>query len=310
MNDPVIVLTPLLVLLILALFRFTGCKPFSTTPTADPPPAGPPPGGPPAAPLTYAQIVAATLGFTAHWRLNETSGNVATVLGPLNPGANGVYKTGPAGAGLTLGQPGALSQKDSKDFAPELDGTAAYVEVPFNAPLNPGGTLQFSVELWVKPNPALGPNNQIVISSHKGDATNGLGYEIALIKKNNEPHQQVRARVFSNALPTPSEVTVQPNQGDPAEWRHIVWTYAGKPGAPGDMKLYVRIAKSSGPFQGGPGAAAYVNVSPTNPVPLRFGAGHQQQGGPGNFFAGRIDEVAFYNVVLPQADIDKHFQAF
>ena len=41
--------------------------------------------------------------------------------------------------------------------------------------------------------------------------------------------------------------------------------------------------------------------------PLRFGAGHLQPGDPEKFFAGRIDEVAFYQLVLPEVTVEEHF---
>jgi hypothetical protein len=305
MNDTAIVLTPLLVLLILALFRFTGCKSFGA---ADPPPTTPPGSPPP--PQTYEQMIAATPGFAAHWRLNETGGNVAKVLGPLSPAADGIYKSPGGGAAVSLGKPGVLSHKDSKDFAPEFDGTGGFVEVPFNAVLNPAPNVAFSVELWVKPNPdaPAGVNAQVVISSHKTDPANKRGYEIALVKKTGEPHQQIRARVFSTGA-GPSEVIVQPNQGDRLDWRHIVLTYQGGGGG-NTLTLYVRVAKVSGLFKGGPLAGAlYENVLAGNPATLRFGADNQGANGS-NFFAGRIDEVAFYNAALSETEIEKHFKAF
>ena len=120
MNELLIVLTPLIVLLILALFRFTACTPFgeeaapaSTTPTPTPTPT----------PATYEQLIAGTTGFAAHWPLNETGGNVATVLGPLSPSANGKYEGTPLSANLKFGQDGARHVKDTSDLAPEFLGT-------------------------------------------------------------------------------------------------------------------------------------------------------------------------------------------
>ena len=43
--------------------------------------------------------------------------------------------------------------------------------------------------------------------------------------------------------------------------------------------------------------------------PLRFGAGHLQEGGPEKFFAGLIDEVAFYQTALGDTDVELLFQA-
>ena len=291
MNDSVIVLTPLLVLLILALFGFTGCKPFSGTLPATPPP--------PKTYEEYEKIVKNTGGFAALWPLNEESGNQAKVEGSLT-GANGTYL--PAGsAGPILGQSGALFPKIATDFAPKLDGTGAYIEVPFNAQLNTAAP--FSVELWVKPNPAAGGNEQVLISSYRFDATTKRGYEIALVKKTGA-HHEVRGRVFSTGgAANAGQVTVQPNQGQPDDWRHIVLTY----GVDG-VTLWVRVAGHMGAFKDGPNAAVYQNVQAFNAVPLRFGAGHQQGPNPRHFFAGLIDNVAFYNAVLSDSDIENHFK--
>jgi len=40
---------------------------------------------------------------------------------------------------------------------------------------------------------------------------------------------------------------------------------------------------------------------------LRFGAGHLQTGAPEKFFAGRIDEVSFYQNVMPDVTVEDHF---
>jgi hypothetical protein len=294
MNDTLlVVITPLVVLLILTLFRFSGCKSFGssdvpTTPTTPAP--------------TYATVVAGTNGFTAHWRLNEIGGNIASVLGPLSPQANGTYNTGnPAGTGMKLGQPGVLTD----DFAPELLATAGYVEVNFVPALNPQNTLSFSIELWVKPNPDIGGETQVVISSHRGDVDRG--YEIALVKRPNEPHQRIRGRLFPGAGGTPMEVTIPPTGGDPTERRYIAMTYQGTASGTGTLTLHVKLAKTVNWFLNTVTGAGYTNVSSAGPATLRFGANHRNNQTPANFFGGRIDEVAFYNTVLTQPDRDSHF---
>jgi hypothetical protein len=324
MNDQLIVLTPLVVLLLLAVFGFTGCSSFSAAPEAPAPPTTPDPGGnpqpggtpsgqPPATAPTYKQVVAATPGFLAHWPLDEMGGNVAYQVNPMLTGADGSYVTGvPSGTGVTLGTPGVLSHKDPLNFAPEFDGSVAYVELQQYQPtLNPPNAagVGFSVELWIKPNLALGADTQTVISSHRVDPGNKQrGYEIDVVRVPNEPHQQVRARVFAAGAQT--EVTAQPTatNGNPDDWRHVVLTYDG--GSPGSVSLFVRVAKNASLFKGGPVAGAYDNVTSANPAKLRFGASHGLGDVAGSFFAGRIDEVAFYSSVLSQADIDGHFNQF
>ena len=300
MNDLLLIaLTPLIVLLILALFRFTACAEF-TAAEAPPLPPTPPPPVPPA-PKSYAELIASTKGFAAHWPLDETGGNQVKMVGPLST----VCQYEPTGTvGRVLGKPGAF--KSGPSLAPEFDGTAAYVEVPFIAALNPLNTVAFSVELWVKPNPDVGVNTQVLISSHHfGDKR---GYEILLTKVNNQPHQRLQCRVFSGGATT-SEVAIQlaATDGDPKEWRYIVMTYQGNSsGVDGKLTLQVRLTSSGGFIATNP-TAAYAVVSSAGPATLRFGSSHKNGQAAGNFFAGQIDEVAFYNAALPQTDQDAHF---
>ncbi len=290
MIDTLLMVAPLVILLVIVLFAFTGCSSFA---------AGPDPADP------YETVVAKTPGFTGHWRLNETGGNIAMVSGSLAPAANGTY----AVAGVKLGQPGALSKKDAKDFAPGLDGSQGFVEVPYDARLNPDNALKFSVELWVKPNPGAGAATQVVISSHHiTAAAKARGYEIALVRVPGEAHARVRGRVYSSNVSTPSEVVVAPNQGDPDAWRHIVVTYDGTGGATGKkLTLFVNVVGTTSPFIAEVAGSAYQNVQ-TDKSTLRFGAGHQAAAGAVNFFAGSIDEVAFYNIAIAKADVEAHFK--
>lgn len=324
MSNALILLTPLLVLLILAVFGFTGCTPFSAAESPpEPAPPPPPPVVTPPVPVppvpvptpaaTYKAVVASTAGFAALWPLDETGGNVANVTGPLNPAANGVYTSAggaPAGTGYTLGGNGVLFHKDTTDFAPEFDGSAGYVEVQFNGPLNPAKSVPgFSVELWAKPNPTAGGTTQVLISSHRFNSTGDQqGYEIALVRNPPQLNQQIRVRVFANGAM--GQAMVQPLQGDASEWRHIVFTYQILPAVGQTVTLLVRLAKSTNPFKDGPHSATYESVISTTPATLRFGAGHSAGQPAENFFAGRIDNVAFYNAVLTQGDIDKHFNLF
>jgi hypothetical protein len=203
--------------------------------------------------------------------------------------------------GRTLGQPGKIGR------APELHGTESYVEVPFIPALNPQNTLAFSVELWVKPNPALGDNTQVLISSHHFD--DERGYEILLYRERNQPHQLLRGRVFSSGAAALGEVTIQPalTDGDPKEWRYIVMTYEGNTSGVGTLTLHLRFASKTQWMLGSKPGAVYAIVNSASSATLRFGSSHRSGQDDGNFFAGQIDEVAFYNAVLTQGDRDAHF---
>jgi hypothetical protein len=259
----------------------------------------------------YQDLVQKTPGFAAFWPLNESGGNIANVVGPLNPTANGLYLAPgvPAGSGYKVGQAGLLFAKDNTDLAPSFDGTAAYIDIPFNAPLNPDKKVPgFTIELWAKPNPGAGSQVQVLISSHRNDGP-GVeeGYEIALVKNAGQPHQQVRGRVFGDG--TTTEMLVQPLMGDPAEWRLITMTYEPGTTVNRTVSLLVQVGKTTNPFKDGPHSASYEAVVMAKPSTLRFGAGHASGQTPGNFFVGQIDDVAFYNAAVPQTEIDKHFAA-
>lgn len=308
-------LTPFLVLVLVAVFaRFTGCGRHLggddeiPLPERKHPPEETQKPPTPAGQAYIAEVQKAT-GFAALWPLNEVGGSLADEIGSLN--ADGTYTTaaGTAGSGFSLGKEGSLFHKDSKDFAPEFDGTAGHIDVPFKAQLNPVNS-SFSIELWVKPTPNTGPQTQVLVSSHRFDsASKQQGYEIALISDPSETNQEVRARTFAGG--TIGEVSVQPfGTEDPAEWRHIVMTYEGTSPTGGNLSLLVRVAKTNNPYNAPAKAVSYEAVTSMADSTLRFAACHEQGQSAENFFAGRIDNVAFYNGVLAQADIDKHFGMF
>ncbi|HVF38656.1 MAG TPA: LamG-like jellyroll fold domain-containing protein [Gemmatimonadaceae bacterium] len=315
MTYELIIATPLLVLLILAVFRFTGCSSFSSAPTPPTTVTGPPlviapPDTPPPVPTdTYQDIISKTPGFAALWPLNEMSGtNQAKVVGPLAGMADGTYTARPPatpGTGYSVGVSGLQFPKVMDDRAGAFDGSVAFIEVQFNPILNPSKTVPgFTVELWAKPNPAVGGPTQVLVSSHRFDSAGvQQGYEIALIK-GGQQIQQVRGRVFANgAMGT---ATVQALAGGAADWRHIVLTWELSQTLGPIVSVQVRLA-GQGTFKDGPHGGPYEAVTAAKPSSLWFAAGHGVGQVPENLYYGVIDNVAFYNGVLSQAEIDKHF---
>jgi hypothetical protein len=311
MIDTLLLLAPVLVLIIVVLFGFTGCGSFGSAPeppkqqdppTQQPPPAQQPP--PTTQPPPYAGSVTATTGFLALWPMNETGGNKANATSSII-NVDGEYK-----AGAAPGAQGAFFHKEpNANFAPQLNGTTGYVEVPFNQQFNPStNPIRFSVEVWVKPAGAIPAGvEQILISSHSTSAGgNHRGYEILLVGTG-AGHATVRGQIFHTTDGITS-VDITPTAGDPLDWRHVVLTYDG----PVDtLRLYVTVTGTA--FDKTPREATG-NFSPVQAGggqrPLRFGAGHLQAGGPEKFFAGRLDEVAFYQAVLPDVTVEAHFKLF
>jgi hypothetical protein len=299
MADILIPLAPLILLLIVVLFGFTGCHVLAE---ADPWPGEerrPTETGEP-----YNKVIEATTGFLALWPLNETSGTIASATS-MAANVDGEYKPG-----ATPGSEGAFFHKEpNTNFAPDLDGTSGHLEVPFNVEFNPSTSPRFSVELWAKPAGALPTDvEQILISSHHTSAMdNHRGYEIALVGTG-AGDATVRARIFHVNDGTTS-VDVPLASGDPTAWRHIVLTYDGPVNM---LRLYATVTGMA--FD----KTAHENAGNYSPVqdggagerPLRFGAGHLPGGDPEKFFAGRIDEVAFYQGVLPDVTVEGHFTLF
>jgi hypothetical protein len=283
------VFAPFLLLLLVVWFGFVGCGGPDFESEPDP------------MPVPYKDVVANTPGFAAHWPLDETSGNTAFVNGPLAPGAHGTYNL----AGVTLADDpvGALAQEGN--VAPLFAGTNGYVEVPYVGVFNPTAALSFSVELWMKPQASAGGANQMLISSRQGVGNERRGYEIGFVLEQNQTQPIVRARVFAPNV-NESEVSVPlSQQGDPSAWRHVVCVYDGSAGP--KLALSVGVIGLAEPVKIENSAnVAYEPVSPQGST-LLFGAGQTQDGGAQSFFAGWLDEIAFYNAALTDGQIKEHF---
>ena len=333
MNNILLFLTPLFIFVIVALLGFVGCGEFLPAPEEEQPappprpeprdpfdPAGAykPPTGPhlPPTALTYQDIVTSVKGFTAFWPLNETAGTIVSYVGNLTPPANGEFKSA-SGANASfgsysLGREGVLFGKDKTDFAVDLGGTEAFIEVPFVGALNPVSTpTGFSIELWAKPDLTRGADRGGLVSSHHIDsATSQQGYEIALLKVPGQAHQQVYARVYGGAAMVSSEISLQPadGDGDPNDWRHIVFKYGFVAGKGFQILLRVQVLKSTQVYRAeSTTPILYENVAPAKPSTLRFGGTHLPQN-VSALYAGLLDNIAFYNAMVDDSVFDDHYK--
>jgi hypothetical protein len=91
-------------------------------------------------------------------------------------------------------------------------------------------------------------------------------------------------------------------------WAHLVLTHALAGGA-GTLTLYVSYldSASGSPKRDVKTTTVTYARDQAQAQPLRIGAGQDALGQPGSFFAGRIDELALYNAVLPPARVNAHF---
>jgi len=334
MSDVImIVLTPILIFFVVSLFGFVGCGTVLSAPNDPDPEPGqgepgtkkksphdprdtfPPPSGLQLAPPvpTYESLVTGSKGFVAFWPLNETLGKVAAVVGPLSPQANGDYRSAtggdPSAMSYTLGKFGVLYPKDNQDFSVEFTGTEALIEVQqFIASLNPSPAVPgFTIELWAKPDPNAGADRGVMVSSHHFDsATVQQGYELGLLKVPGQAHHQIYGRVYGNS--TMAEISVQPVDGDPSEWRHIVFRYEFVAGTGYVLRLRAQLLKGVQVYQAqSPGPVVYENVTSAKPATFRIAGSHLPPPATSSLFAGQLDNVAFYAAPLSDAEINDHF---
>jgi hypothetical protein len=303
-SDWLIVLIPLLVAPVVLLLAFTGCGAFGAAPGPEDTPKEPEPipeptpepdppkkSTPVPDPQTYPELILSpsTPGLHCYWRLDDASGLQATDSGPLK--RHGTYS-----GGVTPGTAaGALQPKVAGDRATVFNGSSHYVNVPFDANVNP---TSFSVEAWIRPSTT---QYEAVISSWQLTPTVVQGFELGL-----QAPDVFRARIgtgTSFAVLEQQVPTSPPNPPVQAVWNHVVLTYDATTGV---LVLY----RNGSPIA--TDTLAYTpNVSGSEP--LRIGAGRlpfqPTNTNPANFFTGTIDEVALYGVALQAPEVAKHFMS-
>jgi hypothetical protein len=276
MSTWIVLAAPLLIAAVVVTVGFVGCtNDFDQFEVGTPDPSRDP----------YGDEVFNDPRLVSYWRLNETTGTTAADSKDGNPGTyNGAY---------SLGAPGLL--QGDPDTAVALDGSSAYVSVPYTAALNPA---KFTVEAVVKITGGDGAY-RAVVSSRDIDATPGnFGYILYVSDKN-----QWEAWVGDG---TATWVTLALGQADAVKLGgaaelgpyYVALTYDGT-----NLTLYVNPVDAADTDQVGAIAAGY---QPNATNELRIGAG-ANEAVPTYFFPGVIDEVALYNGALDFATAQKHF---
>jgi len=211
---------------------------------------------------------------SAYWRLDESSGS--TTMHDYAGGLNGSYL---AGAGsYTLGVAGALA--GDPDTALAVTG-GGHGEVPYSSILNPAGP--FTLELWLKP---VDTGTEAIFSSQFRGSPARLGYIL---------YQDDGGSGLTWMMGNASGITVQINGATafvPGNWYHTAVVYDGTATATAYVFGYVdgTSAVASG---------AYVPNS-SNPTEVGIRNGNSLG------FNGTLDEVAFYNYALTQAQLQAH----
>ena len=236
------------------------------------------------------------------WRLDEgqpETGDLTAVDSATTAPHNGQYKNLQA---VRRGESGAVTV--DKNVAVQFLGTNGYIEVPFNALLNP--PMSFSAELWLRPEPhaAAAPAHTVMACCEVNAAGDVIrGYRLQVVYS---PKLVLRASVGSGGAAT----TLDADLGDGLErggWRHVVMSYDG---AAKQLSIYINAddGKADAVLPT-PALPAPVGFAANVTAPLRIGAGFDPGGGPGGYFQGRLDEVALYRVALTGPTAREHFLA-
>jgi Concanavalin A-like lectin/glucanases superfamily len=273
----ILVLVPVLVLAVVTLFAFAGCNVIAGIERgrlAD-----------------YWEMILGEGELRGYWRLGEAQ-NDDSARDRASHQLKGTYF-----GGVRRGIDGAVSDDKSADF----DGIDDFIEVPYDAWINP--PLAFSIEAWVRPTPTT-QGELVVVSSYEGFH----GFELSILYS---PTVGIAASV-KYADGTQWRDTSQQVVGAGAEhhgWFHIVGTcaQAERPKPPGtEVILYVDKALIAHHVY--PADQPYVAADFRMNPPFRIG-GRVPSPSLNNpaLFEGGIDEVALYGEALARDTIEKHF---
>jgi hypothetical protein len=267
----------------------------------------------------YQNTVTGTPGLVACWPLDETSGTTANDIGPNH--FNGTYTTGPnvatynaaqqsdaAPGTFTLNQPNIVAGDSSGNSASTLNPCVAFnggfVKVPWRAALGPPlpkpmkPPLQFTIEAWVIPDWTLddaqnNPSLRVVVASDAPGASQGFAL---FASPQNVWAAMIGDGSKNNTAAAGSNQTIV--QGS---LYYLVVTYDG---SSGKLTLWVNPADTTqAPDK--QISSGYVPVA--SPISLYIGIGHPDLATPLLPFNGRIQDVAFYNVVLDGNTIETHY---
>jgi hypothetical protein len=296
--DPwLLALTPLVLLVLLSLIRFVGCKYTSPTSTG--------PGL-----QTYGDVVLSDPNLVSFWRLGEPAGTGAGATAVDEKHVHdGTYRTFDLQANAPFRSPATahppiLSAGESSLVPPQtsvrVDG--GYVDVAFSAALNPP---QFTIEAVVLPewDPAETGVFRCVMASREETAAAPIrrhGY-ILYAGPTLDP---VTAQVVD---PTARWQVWVGTGADNALWQWLVGpaveagpTYLAATCDGVTLKLFVANEAMD---LDAPGAQMTVTYSPNPGKPFYIGMGGTERPipnpGPLYPFKGRLQEVAVYNAVLP-----------
>jgi hypothetical protein len=294
------------VLVVLLVYRFTGCG-LDTTGLGPTDPIPPPPA--------YPGTISGEATLVAWWRLGETSGTVAEDQKPpkqsgsyTNPGPTATVTTpgseshGAPGT-FTLGQ-GGLLEGDPGSKSMFVDG--GYVAVSFAAALNPPASPGFSVEAWVRPDWPVGESNfyRCVVASREDTGVGGVKRGFILYAAP-DPAPGGTARWEAWVGNGTAWVRCPGERVQLGMTTQLVTTYDGT-----TLRLYVDGQLSHSTVPPNPASAVPAAYAPvTGARELRIGAGASELTPPRFPFRGRIQDVSVYKGPLADTTVFTHFRA-
>jgi hypothetical protein len=260
----------------------------------------------------YQETVTSTPGVVAYWPLNDTSGTVAVDLGPNQ--FNGTYTMGPnvptynaseqsdASPGtFALNQPNIVAG-DKVNGNPDTPSpcvffNGGFVSVPWQAALAPPPPAQFTLEAWIVPNwtPAdaqTNPSYRAVVASTELAAF--AGFALLATPDNLWSFQIGTGTQYAVATTGSNQTIVQ------GSLYFLVVTYDGA-----TLTLWVNPADTTQLPDATVAASGYVPVP--SGIALFIGTGRPDLPAPLFPFSGRIQDVAFYDVVLDGPTIERHY---
>ncbi len=229
----------------------------------------------------------------AYFRLEESGGDRSTNLGWGDRLHGRYFNYAPGELGQASAQGPALPGFGATNHAPVFDGTDNRSETADNATVGDviDITGPLTLEAWVLHDSSTPTTNEGIAAKYRG-SDNSRAYNLYL-----NPSLELGMVIspsgqFSDARVLESDTPLSADQ-----WYHVAATFV--PGH--SMKLYVDGAMVQETTTDVP-AAIHVNNAP-----LWIGA--QFATGPGEHFAGRIDEVAVYDRALSAERIAAHHAA-
>lgn len=246
----------------------------------------------------------------AYWPLDEKTGTIAfdetgnadPDPGDVDPdslpdtpaGHDGVYVNSPL-----LGVPGA--PPPDADTAVEFNGASQYVEVPYDAELNPS---TYTIEAWVRPLAYPSPGSTGTDSKAIFCSRDDLGVRGFMLYLDNYVGHPQWSFVVGHGISRRYVYDASGLVPGLGTWHHVVGTFDGAA-----LRLWVdgvdvtsAQLDDGGGNTPGPGPAGFF---PNTTRPSYIGA-CSGSSGPRLFFPGTIDEVGLYNGVLTPDQIRNH----